>query len=107
MVVEGVKSTTLLLTGLGIAMAIVGAILYANAHRLGEHAHLLIPLPPICVAAYIYAVNRFGPLLSGSVSRDTLRRTLLDLFAELVVGGLAFLVISLILLGIVLLWNAI
>lgn len=104
--VDDVRSTTLLLTGMGIAMAIVGAILYANADRLGEHAHLLIPLPPISVAAYIYAVNRFGPLLSGSLSAETLARTFKDLIAEFFVGGLAFLIISLILLGIVLLWRA-
>lgn len=107
MMVDDVRSTTLLLTGMGIAMAIVGAILYANADRLGEHAHLLIPLPPISVAAYIYAVNRFGPLLSGSVNAEALTRTLKDLVAEFFVGGLAFLVISLILLGIVLLWRTV
>ena len=105
MVVEGVKSTTFLLAGMGIAMAIGGVVLYANAHRLEEHAHLLIPLPPISVAAYIYAVNHFGPLLAGAMDADTLGRTLKDLIAEFFVGGLAFLVISLLLLGVVLLWN--
>ena len=105
MIDEGVRSTTLLLTGMGIAMTIVGAVLYANAHHLGEHAHLLIPLPPISVAAYIYAVNRFSPLLSGTVSTATLTQTLKHFITEFFVGGLAFLVISFILLGLVLLWN--
>ena len=106
MIVDEIKETTLLLTGMGIAMAIVGTLLYVNAHRLGDHAHLLIPLPPISVAAYVYAVSRFGPLLSGNVSAATLTQTLKDLIAEFFVGGLAFLIISAILLGIVLLWNA-
>ncbi len=105
MIVEGVKFTTLLLAAMGIAMTVVGLLLYANAHRLEEHAHLLIPLPPISVAAYIYAVNRFGPLLAGAMDADTLSRTIKDLIVEFFIGGLAFLVISLLLLGIVLLWN--
>ncbi len=107
MIDEGVRSTTLLLTGMGVAMALVGAVLYLNADRLGDHAHLLIPLPPISVAAYIYAVNRFGPLLSGEISRTTLTQTIKDLMAEFLVGGLAFLVISFVLLAFVLLWNAV
>ena len=91
---------------MGVAMAIVSAALYANTERLKAHAHLLIPLPPITVAAYIYALSRFGPIIDGDVTRSTLMATVKDLLAEFVVGGLAFLVISGLMLGIVLLWHS-
>ena len=96
-----------MLGAIGVATAIVGTVLYANAEQLQSHAHLLIPLPPITVAAYIYALSRFGPIIDGDVTRSTLMATVNDLLAEFVVGGLAFLIISGLMLGIVLVWHSV
>ena len=90
---------------MGIAMVVVGGLLHANAERLAPYAYLLAPLPPICVAAYVYAVLQFRPLIDGDLSPSAVTTTIKQLFAQFLVGGVAFLVISGLMLGVVLLWR--
>jgi hypothetical protein len=101
------KASTLLLGMMGVVLIFVGVVLYANIDRFQAYAHLLTPLPPISIAAYIYAVHRFRPLIHEDVTRPVLMATAKDLLAEFVVGGVAFLVISGLLLGIVILWHSV
>jgi hypothetical protein len=52
-----IKSNLLLIAMMGLALFAVGSVLYLFAGRLTAHGHLLLPFPPIAVAAYVYVNN--------------------------------------------------
>ena len=57
MAVAEFKTSVLLIAMMCLAMFVVGIVLYAFAEKISAFGYLLLPLPPIAVASYIYLNN--------------------------------------------------
>ncbi len=90
------RTSLLLITLMGVVMLLIGIGLYLAADHVASLMRFLLPLPPISVAAYIYVLNKVNaPRGPGAEEPTTI-----DLLKETVIGTLAFLAITgLILLG--------
>lgn len=43
----------------GLLLGIIGLLLFMFAHRLSGYMHLLLTLPPVAVASYVFVVNLY------------------------------------------------
>ena len=86
---------------LGLAMFAVGLVLYVLSDRI-VRGHLLLPLPPLAVAAYIYVVNWYATTDMATFSRADFIPKLKEVLIQTLIGGLAFSIVTfLMLLGLV------
>ena len=97
------KTSVLLLAMLGVAIVVVGMTLYALSSRIAGLGYLLLPIPPIAVASYIYVTNWMANNDLASLKGGELHAKLQEVFLQTLVGGLIFIVITvLIMLGLIL-----
>ena len=87
-------------------MFVVGMVLYAFAGKISTFGYLLLPLPPIAVASYVYLLNWLAdndvPSLKGAALLAKFKEVLL----QTLVGGLSFVAITFLILFGLMIWNA-
>ena len=103
MALDEFKTTVLLIAMMGLAMFVVGAVLYVFADKVSAFGYLLLPLPPIAVASYIYLNTWLGDNDVASLKGAALLDKLREILIQTLVGGFLFVAITfLILAGLVL-----
>lgn len=87
----------------GLAICVIGMMLYALAEKVAAFGYLLLPLPPIAVAAYInWLVDNAVSLLRGAALHTRLRKVLM----QTLVGGFMIVVITFLILAGLIIWHA-
>ncbi|TDI14933.1 MAG: hypothetical protein E2P05_08425 [Acidobacteria bacterium] len=81
-------------------MFIVGMVLFVFAEQVAPYMRLLLPLPPISVAAYIYVLNKLNITPEDPTVPGKRRALLADVLTETAVGVIVFLALSLLMLGV-------
>ena len=97
---ETTKPKILLIVALGGAMFILGMVLFVFAEQVAPYMRLLLPLPPISVAAYIYVLNKLNITPEDPTVPGKRRALLADVLTETAVGVIVFLALSLLMLGV-------
>lgn len=86
MTLDATRTNLLIVMAMGVAMFVLGLLLYLNGTRIAPYMRYLLPMPPIAVAAYIYVLNavnaKGGPL------------TLKDMVLETAIGTAVFVLIT-------------
>lgn len=101
-----VKINLLLLGLMGLAMFIIAVVLYAVADRL-VYGRMLLTLPPISVAAYIYMVNWSAAHDAAALSGPALYTTIGEVFIQTLIGGIAFIIITFLILSGLIAWSSV
>lgn len=101
-----IKVNLLVIAMMGIALFIAATGLYLVAHRISDYGHLLLPLPAIAVAAYIFVVNWASSSDAFSLRNAPLAAKLWHVFIQALVGGVAFVSITFLILVALLVWQA-
>lgn len=86
-----VRLSILLIIALGTCMLFVAIFLYGLGDTVAAYERYLLPLPPISVAAYMYALNRMSLPQHGA---GGIRAGLRDLVTETLVGVASFLLVT-------------
>ena len=103
MALDEFKTSVLLIAMMGLAMFVVGAVLYVFAAKVSAFGYLLLPLPPIAVASFIYLNNWLVDNDVSSLKGAALVTKLTEVLIQTLVGGFLFVAITfLILAGLVL-----
>lgn len=87
---ELLKVNLLAIAGSGLLLFVMGAALYAMKDSVAAYLRFFLPIPPLCVAAYVFVFNLFKdhrgvlPEHSSVVVTEVLTGTL---FAAIVFGA--------------------
>ena len=106
MVLDEFKTTVLLIAMMGLAMFVVGIVLYAFAEKISAFGYLLLPLPPIAVASYIYLNNWLVDNDVSSLKGAALVYKLWEVLIQTLVGGVLFIATTFLILAGLMLWHA-
>ena len=106
MVLDEFKTTVLLIAMMGLAMFVVGIVLYAFAEKISAFGYLLLPLPPIAVASYIYLNNWLVDNDVSSLKGTALVHKLWEVLIQTLVGGVLFIATTFLILAGLMLWHA-
>ena len=102
-----IKTNLLMIAMMGFAMFVVGMVLYACAGKISAFGYLLLPLPPIAVASYVYLSNWLVDNDVASLRGAALLTKLKEVLLQTLVGGLSFVAITLLVLAGLMIWNAV
>ena len=101
------KTSVLLIAMMGLAMFVVGIVLYAFSERVSAFGYLLLPLPPIAVGSYIYLNNWLGDNDVSSLKGGALLDKLWEVLVQTLMGGVLFIAITFLSLVGLVLWHAV
>ena len=93
------KTNVLLIAMTGLAMFFVGMALYAFAAKVSAFGYLLLPLPPIAVASFIYLNNWLVDNDVSSLKGAALVTKLTEVLIQTLVGGFLFVTITFLILA--------
>ncbi len=99
------KTQMMVIAMMGVSMLVVGLVIYAMADQLSGIARLLSPLAPISVAAYIYVNNLMQNAGPDALRGPALLKTIDEVFRQVLVGGILFIVIAFLMLGSLIIWQ--
>ena len=106
MAVAEFKTSVLLIAMMGLAMFVVGMVLYAFAAKVSAFGYLLLPLPPIAVASYIYLNNWLVDNDVSSLQGAALVHKLWEVLIQTLVGGALFISTTFLILAGLMIWHA-
>lgn len=99
------KSGIVLMAMMGLAIFVFCIVMYILAARVSSLGYLLLPLPPLAAASYIYLNNWLKHNDLFSLKGPALVAKLWEVSLQTVIGGLTFLVITFLMLLGLLLWH--
>ena len=86
MTLDATRTTLMMVIAMGVAMVVLGLLLYMNVNRIAPYMRYLLTIPPIAVAAYIYVLN--------AVNAKGSPLTLKDMILETAIGTALFVLIT-------------
>jgi hypothetical protein len=98
-----IKTLILTITFMGIAIFISGMIALFYRGAVGPYVHLILPIPPIGVAAYVFVFNFF--MRYGSNGPANLRRVVMELTMATLTSAVVFLFCSVVIILLVSFFN--
>jgi hypothetical protein len=97
---ELLKTNLLTISLIGGLLALLGLALYFVHASVASYVRYLLPLPPVAVAAYVFAFNYFKdvvqPTTSWGIIKEVFSATLVAMSAFFCLSLIAILLISLI-----------
>jgi len=101
------KMKMLVIAIMGLSMFTVGMAFYLLADRMSGQGHLLAPLPPISVAAYIFVLDLFERTDPGALRGVAVLKTLKEVLLQCLVGGVCFIVVTFLMLTVLIIWYSV
>lgn len=101
------KAFPLLIAMMGLALIIVGGVLYFLTDRIADRGYLLLPLPPIAVASYVYVSHWLASNDPSQLRGAELLGKFGQVLVQTVVGGVCFVAITLLMLAGLLAWHSV